>query len=583
MNDEPKTIKSIIDLLYLPAESKLIPESDHTGNIEYKLRLDKKGTEKRDNMVAQMLFRLNEGRNKYGRYEAHYIIGVHDNGTFSDISEQTLALSVNILRGVAKQANSKIVSEKTYVFPGNKLMTHVVIRKDHKERNILESNVMIMGPSEVGKSSLMGKLTYGQKDDGNGFSRKLVLRHMHEKTSGNTSCLKYDTIGFAGENIINYGLGIDFTMENIYTASDRLISLIDIPGDIVAFTKTILYSVLSINPDHIIICIPCKVQSISPEQFIKKHIDIYKFILAVCIVYKIQPIIVLTKQDLLIPGKNQCSDSDIGIKICQLFNMWRDELMNRLEESKDLRIQESNDVQTCFDDDDTLSEQSEEHDSSSTHFDNKLLDFTTSPCIKVSNITDYGYDELIALLSKISKNKTLCPKHSDTIRDRLFVVNDVFTIPDTGTIFHGTLRYGVINVDDIVNVMCHGIVSKHKVKSIHRKTLDVDRLLSGESGSITFEGKSDKIDKTAIIIDPSWETEMVVKTNIVSAFDSVTLKPQQYTMFVGNNIVTVYVTQSPESDLIFEANSYNDVRFVIDTEIGILKDERQNYFFVRFV
>lgn len=625
MSDDPKTIKSIIDLLYLPNEGKLLPESDRTGNIEYKLRLDKKGNEKRDNMVSQMLFRLNEGRNQYGRYEANYILGVHDNGTFSDLSEQTLANSTNILRGIAKKANSKIVSEKTYVFPGNKLMTHVVIRKDHKERNVPESNVMILGPSGVGKSSLMGRLTYRQKDDGNGFSRKLVLRHMHEKTSGNTSCPKYDTVGFAGDNIINYSIGIEFNMENIYAASDRLVNLIDIPGDIVAFSKTILYSVSSIKPDHIIVCVPCRcIKTIDPdtdehnkkideinkedsEEFVKKNADIYKFILAVCIMYKIQPIFVLTKYDLM-----HCTDTDsydypsTASKIALLFNAWRDELMTRSHsyevtnnpsETKELpnEIQQEINHDSLFghqDDEqsDTRSDDQSDDLNSDTKSDyvssisdTKIVDFQKSQYIEVSNITDHGYQKLINTLSKISMVNHTSQKQEKLIKEKMFVVNDVFTIPDTGTIFHGILRYGVINVDDNVNIVCHGVVTKHKVKSIHRKTLDVDRLLPGESGSVTFHGKIDKIDKTAVIIDASWEKELVSKTNVVSVFDSVKLKSQQYMLFVGNNIITVILTPSSESDNIFEVNSFNDIKFMIDSEVGILKDERHNYFFVRFI
>jgi translation elongation factor EF-1alpha len=163
------------------------------------------------------------------------------------------------------------------------------------------------------------------------------------------------------------------------------------------------------------------------------------------------------------------------------------------------------------------------------------------------------------------------------------VINDVFTIPDTGTIFHGILRYGVINVDDIVNVLCHGVITKHKVKSIHRKTLDVDRLMPGESGSITFYGNINKIDKTATIIDAMLEKNVVLKAFVVSAFEYVKLKPRQYMLFVGNNIVAVILSPSIESDIIFEVSSFNDLGFMIDSEIGILKDERQNYFFIRFV
>jgi translation elongation factor EF-1alpha len=501
-------------------------------------------------------------------------------------------------------------------------MTHVVIRKDHKERNVPESNVMILGPSGVGKSSLMGRLTYGQKDDGNGFSRKLVLRHVHEKTSGNTSCLKYDTIGFAGDNVINYSIGIEFNMEHIYTTSDRLINLIDVPGDIVAYSKTIFYSVSSINPDHIIICIPCKClkpsanqstdnqstdnqstdnqstdESITEdsEEYVKKNADIYKFILAVCIMYKIQPIFVLIKQDLM-----QCNDTEKNIypimasKIAAIFNSWRDEMMskppplpiiNEASASKDINKLSLDKQRETFKDTDTdeQSDTLDQYQDTKSDYVSIQSDFQNSQYIEVSNVTDYGYQVLIDKLSKIDIVKYNDHKQKILNKNKLFVINDVFTIPDTGTIFHGILRYGVINVDDIVNVLCHGVITKHKVKSIHRKTLDVDRLLPGESGSITFYGNINKIDKTATIIDAMLEKNVVLKAFVVSAFEYVKLKPRQYMLFVGNNIVAVILSPSIESDIIFEVSSFNDLGFMIDSEIGILKDERQNYFFIRFV
>ena len=178
------TFNSIIDILYLPSEKRFIPENDRSGNIEYKLRLDKKDIKKRDNMIAQMLWRMGEGYNKYGIYEANYILGIHDDVTFSDMSYNELKHTTNILKGIAKNANSKMVSDKMYTFFENKFITHAVIRKEYIEKNLSEMNIMIMGASKIGKTSLMSCLTYGQKDDGNGFSRKLVLRHPHEKKVG---------------------------------------------------------------------------------------------------------------------------------------------------------------------------------------------------------------------------------------------------------------------------------------------------------------------------------------------------------------------------------------------------------------
>lgn len=541
MNDEEKNL--VLDILYCPAEGKLIPEPDKSGNVEYKLRLDRKDIEKRDNMVSQMLWRMNEGHNQFGKYEAHYILGIKDDGNFSDMSENELNTTTNIFRGIAKKANAKITSEKIYVFPGNKMIIHIIVRKDYQERIVPEANILIMGPYDAGKSSLMGRLTYGQNDDGNGFSRKLVLRHAHEKTSGSTSCPKYDSIGFLGSNIMNYTIGMDFNMENIYASSDRIINLIDIPGDM-KYIKTILYSVSSIRPDNIIVCIPFKKIGntdilMDVNDVIEMYKDEYIFIISLCIAYNIQPVFVFTKCDIV---KNVTTSGNT--------NTYSEKIMNKFN-----KLMESlNSVSLKY--------------------------FNDCMCVQVSNITDVGYNELISILGllKMNSGTTVVKK------DKLFTVIDSFTIPDTGHIIHGILRYGVINIDDEVDVLCHGLKFKKKVKTIHRKTLDVESLSTcGESGSITFYGSIDKrIDKTAVILGPSWDKHIVSKAKVKTLFATNKLKSQQYMLFVDNNIVTVILSRIENSD-VFELVCVNNSTFVLNTCIGILKDEHHDYYFVNFV
>jgi GTPase len=568
MTDEPISNNNIVlELLYKPSQGKLIPEPDKTGNIEYKLHLSKKDKKAQDNMVSQMLWRMNEGKNKCGRYEAHYILGVHDDGSFSTINERTLNLTTNILRGVAKKANANIVSEKIYVF-GERMLSHVVIRKNIEERHVPETNIMIMGPPDVGKSSLMGRLTYGQKDDGKGFSRKLVLRHIHEKSSGSTSCPKYDTIGFAGDNLMNYSIGIEFNLENIYNASDRLVNLIDTPGD-TRCIKTIMYTMSSIRPDSIIVCVPCvtpvkksthietditDTKSMGALEYIMIHQETYKFIISACLAYDIKPIIVLTKVDLIDSSKNIAEYRE---KITSIFNEWMIELIG-LENIITIEYNEKKSEST-----------------SENTFDDISM-------ILVSNVTDQGYTDLISYLSKIVRDERKF-SHRDNSEDQMFIINDSFTIPDAGTIFHGTMISGTLNVGDSVDILCHGALTKKKIKSIHRKTLDVERLFPGESGCVKFHGKYEKsLDKTAMIVGPSWQKKITNKATIMSMFSTIKIKPQQYTMSVNSLIVPVILTQSDEPS-VYVITCVGNFNFVLISKIGILRDERRNYFFIRFI
>lgn len=526
------TYNIITDHLYDEKNNKLIPEPDKTGNIEYKLHLNYKTLIKKDNMVSQLLWRMNEGRNIYGIYEAHYILGVQDNGEFSDISENKLNISLNILHSVVKKANSRIESNKIYVFPTNKIIMHVIIRKKHREHNIPENDIIILGPSNVGKSSLMGLLTYGQQDDGKGFSRKLVLRHIHEKITGNTSSIKYDTLGFSGSDMINYSIGIDYNMENIYNQSDRLINIIDLPGDF-KYIKTILYNISSSTPEHILLCIPSIYSDRKIIDYIYDNSDFYKLIITICTIYNIIPVIILTKCDL--------TENDNTVdkqNILECFTKWSNEISNMSDNIEYINFMEIN-------------------------------------IINISSVTECGYNELINVISEMS----IIPRQK-SYSDIFFKFIEVFTIPDIGTIYHGILCYGILNVNDTVEILCHNDIKKLKIKSIHRKSLNADTLFSGETGSITFYDDIHNIlDKTCIIIGEQWKTK-IKKSGMFKILSYTTeLKEKQYLLYICNNIVPVIVSYQ---DNVYRFNCVECMTFLTDSNIAILRDNN-DYFFIRIL
>jgi hypothetical protein len=97
-----------------------------------------------------------------------------------------------------------------------------------------------------------------------------------------------------------------------------------------------------------------------------------------------------------------------------------------------------------------------------------------------------------------------------------------------------------------------------------------------------LHGSYDKtIDKTAVIIDPIWKNKIKTSVKIRSHSLSVVLKPRQYLMFIGNNIVTVLLTQSEY--MTYDLTCVGKNAFLVDTNTAILKDEQQNYFFVRLL
>ena len=337
-------------------------------------------------------------------------------------------------------------------------------------------------------------------------------------------------------------------MENIYNSSDRLINLIDVPGIFDAFSKTILYSASAIKFDNIIICIPSTIDNINDdefniEQFIYQNENMYKFIIYMCVIYNIEPIIIITKYDLITNIYNY-NNLLIAIKI---FNKWKNDISN------DIIIDKQN------------------------------INFTN--CIKISNITNFGYSDLyekLALMSMInnenSKNKIFNDKKL------IFIFYDVFKLDNNETICYGVVLTGSIHINDKLNIFWNGRIIECKIKTIRSKNINVNKLMTNETGSITIHNIN-KIDKTAIIIDPYWIKNIVHKVKCISLFKSIILKNQQYTLFVGNNIVPILLI--PNINFTYDIISVNNIRFFVHNDnhknIGILKDAMNNYFFVKFI
>ena len=82
----------------------------------------------------------------------------------------------------------------------------------------------ITGPSTAGKSSLLGALTYSSLDNGRGKSRLSLLKHRHEISSGITSSVAQELIGYGPSespvNVLNYASGNVAAWDDIHAASD---------------------------------------------------------------------------------------------------------------------------------------------------------------------------------------------------------------------------------------------------------------------------------------------------------------------------------------------------------------------------
>jgi GTPase len=165
--------------------------------------------------------------------------------------------------------------------------------------------ISIAGPSTAGKSSLLGTLTSSTLDNGRGSSRLSLLKHRHEISSGITSSVAQELIGYAADEppaVINYASGNVAAWNDIHAASrgGRLAFVSDLPGS-VRYMKSTLRGLVSWAPHYVLLCIPanCGAETTEAEAGTEQvsEIDLCLAYLTLCLKLEVPVLIVITKLD----------------------------------------------------------------------------------------------------------------------------------------------------------------------------------------------------------------------------------------------------------------------------------------------
>jgi len=257
----------IFNSLFIKDKNEFLSEPDD-GNIEYKWRLDLKNNQGIKRLNTQMLWRLNEGFEISGVYQAYYLLGVYDNGSLGSLSESDINETINIFKNVLKISNINVVFEHK-VKINESFIYFAHITKETEEKIINEKNVIIIGDQQTGKTSLISNICYDIN------LRDHILKHMHEKIKGITTDIKKEIVGIRklnnSDKIINYN---DYTeWYDILTNSDYVINLYDVPVINIKNTITYLNSILA----NLIIIISNNKSSDNFTNEVKFYIDYCKF------------------------------------------------------------------------------------------------------------------------------------------------------------------------------------------------------------------------------------------------------------------------------------------------------------------
>jgi len=197
-SDIPKTTKDPSSESALEKAEQMSPENDTSGNVEYKLKLVDPTPDRIEHLTTQMKWRLGQGGG-----EMFYEIGVDDSGVPRGLSSEDFEATIATLKKMASSLHADVtVLRKRQGLEG--VVAEVLVRQNERGRAV-ETRIAAIGNVDSGKSTLLGVLGSGKRDNGRGSARMALFQHKHEMESGRTSSVGHITLCFdAKGRILNY-------------------------------------------------------------------------------------------------------------------------------------------------------------------------------------------------------------------------------------------------------------------------------------------------------------------------------------------------------------------------------------------
>ncbi|CAD8062690.1 unnamed protein product [Paramecium primaurelia] len=415
-------------------------ESDF-GHTEYKLRLVDPDPKRLTHLTTQMNYRLSEGNGM-----AYYKIGVEDSGNPLGLNKSDMLGSLRTLCSMAQSLKAELIVVGINQGTNGKT-SEVIVRKGLKDGINLDIRILLLGESGSGKTSLLGVLSTGQLDNGQGLARMKFLKNRSEITSGKTERVSHTVIGFDSEGkIMNHQNQLNFNstcmVEKLVDLSTKLITFIDMGGTKRAHNQMIQI-INSQFPDYALLTI----SSLQPIG--KPTMDFLKLIQ----IQQIPFMIAITHVD----------------KMDEYF------YMDKVEQLKDMIT--SLQIQSV-----PIVVRSEED---VVLFSKQILSKTLIPIFLISNLKQRTLDYFIKFLNLLPSTNELT---NNSNLDSEYCIHNVFEI-NNQKVLGGTVLKGVIRVKQILQMGPdkHGRFFPIEIEEIQCNRVQVKSVQCGQICTIRFK------------------------------------------------------------------------------------------------
>ena len=360
--------------------------------------------------------------------------------------------------------------------------------KDYKDDEIppylKEIRMAVIGNVDSGKSTLVGCLTKGIKDDGRGFARKYVFNYQHETESGRTSSIAEEIIGLKNGKIIHSGRLTEkknISWKDIASQSDHVITFLDLCGH-EKYLKTTMYGISALMPHYAIILIGT---NMGVQRMTKEH-------LGIVISLGIPFFIVFTKIDI---APKEVKEKTINHFTSLLRGGLKKTVFN-VKSSTDAEFAAKN-----------------------------ICDGNIVPTFQVSTVSGEGIEDLKQFLSKLTPK---FPKINDfslikSPKDKTEMMLDNAFNTKVGCIYAGVVTSGKIEVNQklLLGPTLEGDFRPVQIREIQFLRVNVNELCCGNSCSLklksldkTFDLNTNNFRKGMVLLDPETKLEPTMEFEV---------------------------------------------------------------------
>lgn len=348
------------------------------------------------------------------------------------------------------------------------------------DNKYIDIKVAVAGNVDGGKTTLIGTLISGQKDNGRGLTRSSVFNFIHELKTGRTSSISHQILGFDYEGkVVNYQGINKLSWPEIVQKSAKIISFFDLCGH-EKYLKTTMLGLSSSFPDICIILVDAN-NGIKPMT--KEHIFL-------CVTLKIPFIIVISKIDICKDRKNVLDETIKSInKFLKYPGIRR--IPFYIKNKDDIILATKN-----------------------------IYSESITPIFYTSCVTEEGLEELKLFLNILNKYSV---KNEDKSIDKVeFHIDQVFNVHGFGTVVGGHLINGIINVGDKLLIgPNNGEYEQVNIRSIYCKKIPLQKITYGSYVCLGIK-KYDKIIRKGNVIisknnDKIIVSKFITKVNVLKS------------------------------------------------------------------